>query len=475
MSWWESHGRRLYEQQKRASRLCAEMQQTGLRLDQTTRAELSTRLLELADIRRRKLAGLVSSRFRVGSGEKEPNVEDLRAVIWQESARPGLDGFALQCPPFTPGKEQLLRTEKGKPSVGQNALLFLLSRPDTPPALKEIIVAYWQTKAPLKQRSTFVESPALLAAIGPDSRVHSHWNSAPSPRGKDSDVGSAATRRFTCSAPNLMNLPAPSDADDQMRAETPNIRAMYVPAPGHVFVKADYASAEVHSMYLNTRDETLGAMLRDTALDIHTATAIRWFKLPADTTRKTCPPRIRRIAKEIRFASGYRAGALKVWTRVARRIPDITLAEVEYLLGLFRATHPGMVAWWDRIHAEAVRLGYSEEILMHFRRVYSAPPEATSTANFPNQALVTSVALSAGVGPNPEGEWGMSLWEQIGDVGGRVVAQVHDEWLFEVPERHAAPAAQMVQEVMEGPWRFTGWDQPYRMPADVKICERWGE
>jgi uracil-DNA glycosylase family 4 len=181
----------LYRQHLAMSRIAAEMHTTGFYVDQKRRLHLAE-LLERQY--RKRLACLIE---RVGQPAFRGTPDQMRALIFESQEVPELQGYGLADPPPVDSKEgRLLWTPSGKPRVNQSSLLRVVIDTDVSKELRDVIELYWTAQTTRKARSTFVTSAKVERAIGADSRLRPGWNSC----GPD-------TGRWSCSEPQIMNLP----------------------------------------------------------------------------------------------------------------------------------------------------------------------------------------------------------------------------------------------------------------------------
>jgi len=299
----DSHRRlRLYRQHCRTARVASWMHLAGFPVDERERRRLSDRLVRLAWGRHALVTRLTKKRGHIRFGAGGVNEEDLRSLIFKEAKRKGIRSFNLEVP-----MTKVSRTETGKPSVSKDALLYLFAIPDTPDELKEIIRACWKADAPLKARSTYVDSRLVLDSIGPDHRLHAGHNSC-----------GTETGRWSCRKPNLYNLSEETkDEEGSLRGDLPNIRSMYVAPKGFVIVHGDWKQLELEVMADVTGDHSLQRMLATG--DCHTARVHEWFNLPKDAP---VPKMLRRQGKVVGFAAQYSAGVGTVFLKVLEQIQD---------------------------------------------------------------------------------------------------------------------------------------------------------
>lgn len=465
---------RIYSQLRRLSKVASEMMENGCPFDRGEQVRLDIQLKNIFRRERDSFAKLVKRRaphFRFdGTGT---NKEDLKALLFRECAKPGIKSFGLEVP-----LSEKCWTDNGKPSTDRDALLYLFAQPDTPNEVRAILRGSWKVNAPLKLRSTYVRSPRVENAIGPDRRVHPSVNSC-----------AAETYRWTCSKPNLFNLSKDVlEEDENLRGVLPNVRALYHAPKGFVLVSRDFKGLELEVMAEFTGDKALRRMLdmdkpsdakcvitgKPLKMDVHSQTVRLWFNKPAN---ENPPTQIRVQAKKVRFSSGYAAGCEQVYMKVLEQIQDAEWDDIFAMHSMFQQTHTGITRHWERSMEEAHQFGYNEAPIMGYRRTYppGAPIKPTETSNYAIQAGAAAIANCTMVGYGDEASYRKSLHY-------RLRQEYPDAWLFMhvydsfdvcCRERDAKGVDQLVEECMRGPWEIGS--RPKLYASDGKIGYRWSE
>ncbi len=270
-----------------------------------------------------------------------------------------------------------------------------------------------------KLQSTYVD--ALPKLIRPDTgRIHTSFNQTVT-----------ATGRLSSSNPNLQNIPIRSE-------EGRRIRAAFVPAPGHLLVSADYSQIELRLLAHLSRDPVLVESFR-CGQDVHARTATELFGT------ETVSPDQRRQAKTINFGIIYGMGA----HRLGRSL-GIPFKTAQGYIDQYFARYHGIKGYMDGVLDSARERGYVTTL--HGRRRYvpdlrSTNRQVVSAAervaiNTPIQGTAADLIKIAMVAIDRR------LHEH--GLGTRMLLQVHDELLFEVPEQELQTVTTLVREVMEG-------------------------
>jgi len=271
-----------------------------------------------------------------------------------------------------------------------------------------------------KLKSTYIDT--LPRLIHPETgRVHTSYNQTVT-----------ATGRLSSSDPNLQNIP--------VRAEEGNrIRQAFVPEKGCLIVSADYSQIELRILAHVSRDETLiKAFLNDE--DIHARTASEIFEVPME---QVTPP-MRREAKVINFGIIYGMSAYGLSQQLGT---DPKIAQT-YIDEYFEK-YTGVRAYIERSLEEARQKGYVMTLL-HRRRylpdIHShtfAIRQATErmAVNTPLQGTAADIIKVAMI----------RVQNRIEELGlcAKMIMQVHDELVFEVPEEELEKATSIIRDKME--------------------------
>ncbi len=277
----------------------------------------------------------------------------------------------------------------------------------------------WRQLAKLK--STYVEG--LLAAIDPrDGRVHT-----------DFAMAIASTGRLSSTEPNLQNIPIRTE-------EGARIRRAFVAEPGHLLLAADYSQIELR-LLAHIADEPALREAFSRGEDIHARTAADVFRLPPGAVDREA----RRRAKTINFGIIYGISAFGLASRLG--IPPF---EARQIIDAYFAQYPGIRDAMERVKEEARTVGHVRTPFG--RRLWVPDINAKDMArragaeraaiNAPFQGGAAEVIKRAMV----------RLPKALRDAGlrARMLLQVHDELVFEVPEAEAGATGDLVRRVMEG-------------------------
>jgi DNA polymerase-1 len=277
----------------------------------------------------------------------------------------------------------------------------------------------WRQLAKLK--STYTD--ALQEKISPvTGRVHTAFA-----------LAATNTGRLSSTDPNLQNIPVRTE-------EGKKIRRAFVASPGHKLLSVDYSQIELRLVAEMANIQALKDAFRD-GLDIHAATAAQVFGIPLEQMT----PDIRRKAKAINFGIIYGISGFGLGRQLG-----IAPGEANSFIKTYLERFHELKVWMESIKAFARQHGYV--VTLFGRRCYmpgiqdknaarrafaerqaiNAPIQGTA-ADIMKRAMNRMPAALAAAGSNA-----------------RMLLQVHDELLFEVPEAEAEDAARIVRGVMEG-------------------------
>jgi DNA polymerase-1 len=333
------------------------------------------------------------------------------------------------------GRRRARRTEKGTGySTDERTLAELAEAHPIPRKLLE-----W--RAVTKLKSTYVD--ALPAYVHPRTgRVHTTFH----PTG-------AATGRLSSSDPNLQNIPIRGEEGRAMRSA-------FVAEPGHELLSADYSQVELRLLAHLADDPGLRAAFAS-GEDVHRATASRVFGVaPAEVT-----PELRGRAKAVNFGVVYGMGA-----QALAQNTGVTFEEAEAFIDAYFRAYPNVLAWEERTIGEARRRGYVTTLLGRRRPI----PEITS-----DDSRMRSAAERVAVNTPIQGTAAdmikiamISIDRRLAQEGlrTRMLLQVHDELVFEVPDGEKARVSELVATEMAG-----ALDLSVPVVVDVGVGATWAD
>ena len=304
------------------------------------------------------------------------------------------------------------RTPTGQPSTAEDVLEELAENYPLP----RIVLEY---RALAKLKSTYTDKlPELVNER--TGRIHTSYAQAV-----------AATGRLSSVEPNLQNIPV-------RRPEGRRIRQSFIAAPGYVLLAADYSQIELRIMAHLSGDDSLRAAFADER-DVHQATAAEVFgvELAAVSADQ------RRTAKMINFGLIYGMSAFGL----ARNLGIERGAAAQYVARYFQR-YPGVKRFMDNTRAQARETGYVETVFG--RRLYLPDIRSgnaqmrqyaeRSAINAPMQGTAADIIKRAMIA--------IDAWRTRTQAPTRLIMQVHDELVFEVPAEAVAELTAAVRECM---------------------------
>ena len=271
-----------------------------------------------------------------------------------------------------------------------------------------------------KLKSTYADG--LLKVIDPDGRIRTSFQ-----------MTVTATGRLSSTEPNLQNIPTRTDLGSKMRE-------MFVAAPGHVLVDADYSQIELRLLAHISGDTAMQQAFLSGA-DFHTVTAARVFHVPQDQVTH----QMRSRAKAVNFGIVYGISAFSLSQDIG-----VTMQEAKEYMDRYFATYTGVKQYMTDVVDKAQEQGYVET-LWHRRR---ALPELKSS-NFNMRSFGERVALNMPIQGTAADIIKLAMvrvHSRLAREGlaARLIMQVHDELIVECPEEEASRVEALLQQEMQG-------------------------
>jgi uracil-DNA glycosylase family 4 len=284
---------------------------------------------------------------------------------------------------------------------------------------------------------------------GKDGRIH--------PRYK---MHGTSTSRLSCSDPNLQQVPK-KDKD---------LRKCFVASRGSVLMSFDYSNLEFRVMAHECQDPKMIEIL-DKGLNQHdenTKALFGYTEAPSedDPLRRTWDLQ-RRAAKIFQFGTQYGGGEKTVYENILLELPTISLTFADFKKArdnYFRHYHV-YSEWADRQRTEAVRTRTVTNAFGRKRTLYGGEYDIQKQAlNFPCQSGAAHIINMATV----------RIAEKMEEAGvaSRLILQVHDQLMFEVPKNEVDTMYHLVRPEMEAPIDYRG--QQVVFPVDVEVGDDWG-
>ena len=326
------------------------------------------------------------------------------------------------------------KTAKGAPSTKEEVLQELALDYPLPKVLLE-------HRGLAKLKSTYTDKlPTMINAS--TKRIHTSYHQA-----------GTATGRLSSSDPNLQNIPIRT-------SEGRRVRQAFIAPPGHCLIAADYSQIELRIMAHLSGDQNLLKAFEQ-GQDVHSATAAEVFGVNlAQVT-----PDQRRSAKAINFGLIYGMSAFGL----ARQL-NISRKQAAEYIELYFSRYPGVQNYMNQVRHAAAENGYVET---HFgRRLYL--PEINSRNGMRRQAAERTAINAPMQGTAADiiklAMINVDNWVQSHQLKSRMIMQVHDELVLEVPEDEYQQVVNGVKECME-----SAASLQVKLVVDVGRGNNWDE
>jgi DNA polymerase I-like protein with 3'-5' exonuclease and polymerase domains len=394
----------VYEMEKRIIPVVRAMESAGLKLDAgllaTLRSDVAAEQVRL----KAKVFDIAACEFDLNSPAK------VAAILY--------DKIGLKCPK---------KTDNGARSVDVEALKEL----EHP-----VADALLEFREMDKLASTFVK--VLPKHMDSGGRIHPEYKSL-----------GAVTGRFSCSDPNVQQIPARSDLGKRLRSA-------FIAEDGHKLIVADYSQMELRVLAHYSADPLLiEAYTAAEETDLHTLTARRIFK-QQDVTKEQ-----RAIAKMLNFGIVYGISASGLFRRLHMLGIKVTEGECESFIKTYFKTYKEVADFLLRAERRIKSRKYVETLHGRRRRLTGKTKrEVRQAQNFIIQATAADIFKRAL----------LAVHESLPE-GASIVAQVHDEIIIECRADIASDVhALIVAAMQQAP---EGFKVPMRV--DAKIVDRWGD
>ncbi|MBH8554336.1 DNA polymerase I [Nostocaceae cyanobacterium CENA357] len=419
----------LVEVEQPLEAVLAEMEYTGVRINSAYLQELSQQLeTDLARLEEQatKIAG---EKFNLGSPKQLSQILFEKLGLSTKYSRKIQTGYSTDA-----------------------ATLEKLQEVDTTGFVDAII----ENRTLSKLKSTYVD--ALPALVHQDTqRIHTDFNQA-----------ATSTGRLSSSNPNLQNIPIRTAFSRQ-------IRKAFLPEPGWLMVAADYSQIELRILAHLSQEPILVQAYQQNE-DIHTVTARLVFEKSDITSDE------RRLAKTINFGVIYGMGSLRF-----SRSTGIDKGIANEFIKRFNERYPQIFTYLERMKKEAIAQGYVETILGRrryfefttnsLRKLKGSNPEEIDLSKLKNLGVYDAGLLRSAANAPIQGSSAdiikiamVKLHEILQKYQARLLLQVHDELVFEVPPQEWEELQPQIKSVMEDAVQLS-----VPLLVDIRAGENWME
>ena len=299
-------------------------------------------------------------------------------------------------------------------------------------------ILHWRELSKLK--STYAD--ALPEAINPKTgRVHTSFSMA-----------GTNTGRLSSSDPNLQNIPIRTDNGKK-------IRTAFIAEEGHVLLSADYSQVELRLAAEMAGIKALKQAFRD-GVDIHSATASQIFGVPMDQMT----PDIRRSAKAINFGIIYGISGFGLAKQLG--IPQ---GEAANYIKQYMARFPELKKFMDDSKEFARKHGYIQTLYGRKCYVRGINDKNPAVRNFAERQAINAPLQGTAADIMKRAMIALAPALKKAKLNARILLQVHDELLLEVPLAEKEATAQLVKTIMEA--AGSGLETP--LVVDARYGDNW--
>ena len=387
----------------------AAMEDSGVRIDTYRMGEITARLSDRIEELESRAYDLAGEEFVLGSPQQ------LGRVLFEKLE-------------LTPGR-------KGKTGYSTDGKVLRAIRGD-----HEIVPVIEEWRELTKLVNTYLGP--LPTLIGDDGRLHTTINQTV-----------AATGRLSTSSPNLQAIPIRTELGRE-------IRSAFVAEPGHRLLSADYSQIELRILAHVSGEPKLREAF-ERGEDIHTATAAEVLgKDPATLTKDE-----RNVAKMINFGIVYGISAFGLSENL-----DIPKEQAQAYIDAYLARFPHVQAFIARTIAQAGEDGYATSLLGRRRPVPELRAMNRQTRGFGERVAVNFVMQGSNADIIKVAMVSIHTRLRAEGRGARLVLQVHDELLLEVPETEVSKVRELVREEMVGAYPLDP-----ALAVDIGVGDDWAE
>ncbi|MBT7954085.1 MAG: DNA polymerase I [Rhodospirillaceae bacterium] len=382
----------IYEAMERPLiKVLTDMERTGIQVDakvlKNLSADFAKRLGEL-EIEIHQLAG---HEFNINSPKQ------LGEILFDEM---GIEGAK--------------KTKTGAYATGADILEGLAAEGH------ELPVKVLEFRQLAKLKSTYTD--ALIEQINPDTgRVHTNYGQA-----------IASTGRLSSNDPNLQNIPIRTE-------EGRKIRTAFVASKGNVLLSADYSQIELRLLSHVAGIDVLKQAFHE-GVDIHALTASQVFDVPVEGM----DPMVRRQAKAINFGIIYGISAFGL----ARQL-GISRTEAAQYIAAYFDRYPGIQTYMDDTKASAAELGYVTTLYGRKCYVPGINDKNGAMRSFAERAAINAPIQGGAADIIKRAMLRLPDALAEADLKAKMLLQVHDELIFDVPEKELEKTTALAKTVME--------------------------
>lgn len=397
----------LYKLELRLTEVLASMEHTGVKVDKDGVKEFGVYLSEQIEEMQQMVYDEAGHEFNIGSPKQ------LGEVLFKEMGLP--------------------HGKKTKTGYSTNAEILESLRGEY-----EIVDYVLKWRQYSKLRSTYVDG--LLKTVGKDGRIHSVFKQT-----------ETRTGRISSTEPNMQNIPVRTKLGS-------NMRKFFTAGEGNILLDADYSQIELRILANICGDENMQEAFLS-GEDIHTATAAQVFDMPIEMVTSE----MRSAAKAVNFGIIYGIGAFSLSKDIG-----VSVYEANRYIKNYLARYPKVSLFMDEVVENAKRDGY---VKTYFNRRRPVPELRQS--NKVVQASGKRIAMNTPIQGTAADIIKMAMVKVYDRLKtevpkAKLILQVHDELIVEVPQKSALQAAKILGEEMQNVVSFN-----VPLTAEVSMGGSW--
>ena len=390
----------------------AAMERAGIKVERDALARLSADFAARAEVLEAEIQELAGEPFNVGSPKQ------LGEILFDKMSLPGAK-----------------KTKTGAYGTGADVLEQLAAAGHALPAR---VLDYRHLT---KLKSTYTDN--LQVQINPETgRVHTSYAMA-----------GASTGRLASTDPNLQNIPVRTD-------EGRKIRRAFIAEPGCQLLSADYSQIELRILAHIADIDALKQAFHD-GLDIHALTASQVFDVPLDGM----DPMVRRSAKAINFGIIYGISAFGLGQQLG-----IARGEAQAYIDAYFERYPGIRDYMERAKDFCRGHGYVETVFGRRVHMPAIKDKNPARRNFMERAAINAPIQGSAADVIKRAMIRIPGALAAAGLAARMLLQVHDELVFEVPEAELDQTAAVVRQTMAGAAHLT-----VPLTVDTGAADNWAE
>ncbi|MBI0000474.1 DNA polymerase I [Bartonella sp. W8122] len=408
---------RVYERLERPLvTVLARMEERGVLVDRQLLSRLSGELAQSAAALEDEIYQLAGEKFNIGSPKQ------LGEILFGKMGLPGGS-----------------KTKTGQWSTSAQVLEDLAAEGHELPRK----IVDWRQLTKLKSTYTDALPNYILPETG---RVHTNYSMA-----------ATSTGRLASSDPNLQNIPVRTP-------EGRKIRAAFIAGPGNLLLSADYSQIELRVLAHVADIKALKKAFAD-GLDIHAMTASEMFGVPIEGM----PPEVRRRAKAINFGIIYGISAFGLANQLS-----IPREEAAQYIRTYFERFPGIKDYMEKTKAFAHEHGFVETIFGRRAHYPDINSKSAQVRAFNERAAINAPIQGAAADIIRRAMIKMDDVLKEAGLSAKMLLQVHDELIFELPENEVEKTTALVKNVMENA-TMPALSLSVPLKVDARAAKNWDE